>query len=203
VLLDGPTLAGIEAGRVTVAFRRWRRPTVKAGGTLLTAIGQLAIDGVEPVDEAALTTHDALAAGFDDLSALRAALAVRSEGDVYRITLRHAGPDPRIALREDLPDDDELLRLIDRLVRWDRASARGAWTRATLALIQERPGVRAADLAKVMGVETPPFKVDVRKLKGLGLTESLEVGYRLSRRGRAVLDRLERGAGGERAGSEG
>jgi hypothetical protein len=31
------------------------------------------------------------------------------------------------------------------------------------------------------------FKADVRKLKELGLTESLEVGYRLSPRGRAVL----------------
>jgi ribosomal protein S19E (S16A) len=29
----------------------------------------------------------------------------------------------------------------------------------------------------------------VRKLKELGLTESLEVGYRLSPRGRALLDR--------------
>jgi len=30
----------------------------------------------------------------------------------------------------------------------------------------------------------------VRKLKELGLTESLEVGYRLSPRGRALLERL-------------
>jgi hypothetical protein len=36
-----------------------------------------------------------------------------------------------------------------------------------------------------MGRETLPFKRDVRKLKELGLTESLEVGYRLSPRGRA------------------
>ena len=32
------------------------------------------------------------------------------------------------------------------------------------------------------------FKVNVRKLKGLGLAESLEVGYRLSPRGRALLE---------------
>lgn len=35
-------------------------------------------------------------------------------------------------------------------------------------------------------------KVDVSKLKELGLTESLEVGYRLSPRGRAALRRHER-----------
>ena len=38
--------------------------------------------------------------------------------------------------------------------------------------------------------ELPTFKRRVRQLKELGLTESLEVGYRLSPRGRAVLDRL-------------
>ena len=33
--------------------------------------------------------------------------------------------------------------------------------------------------------EIAPFKADVRKLKELGLTESLRIGYRLSPRGRA------------------
>ena len=37
------------------------------------------------------------------------------------------------------------------------------------------------------GRETQPFKLDVRKLKNLGLTISLEVGYRLSPRGEAYL----------------
>jgi hypothetical protein len=34
-----------------------------------------------------------------------------------------------------------------------------------------------------------PFKLDVRKLKELGLTESLPVGYRLSPRGEFLLQR--------------
>jgi hypothetical protein len=38
-------------------------------------------------------------------------------------------------------------------------------------------------------VLTAAFKTDVRKLKGLGLTESLEVGYRLPPRGQAWLER--------------
>ena len=59
-----------------------------------------------------------------------------------------------------------------------------------LELISERPEVRAADLAEALGRERIPFKRDVRKLKELGLTESLERGYRLSPRGRALLGRL-------------
>ena len=47
--------------------------------------------------------------------------------------------------------------------------------------------MRAADLAAALGREKLPFKADVRKLKALGLTESLERGYRLSPRGRAWL----------------
>ena len=36
------------------------------------------------------------------------------------------------------------------------------------------------------------FKRDVRKLKELGLTESLEVGYRIAPRGRTVLKYVSR-----------
>jgi Mn-dependent DtxR family transcriptional regulator len=77
-------------------------------------------------------------------------------------------------------------------VRLDAASRHGSWTKSVLRLIRDRPGVRAADLARKLGRERLAFKRDVRKLKELGLTESLEVGYRLSPRGRAVLDRLAR-----------
>jgi hypothetical protein len=47
--------------------------------------------------------------------------------------------------------------------------------------------VRAGDLCRVAGQEILTFKTNVRKLKALGLTESLEVGYRLSPRGTAWL----------------
>ena len=56
-----------------------------------------------------------------------------------------------------------------------------------LRLIAENPGVRAPDLAASLGRETLPFKRDVRKLKELGLTHSLPVGYEISHRGRAYL----------------
>ncbi|MGY2700452.1 hypothetical protein [Nocardioides sp. HB32] len=111
----------------------------------------------------------------------------------YRVRLSWAGPDPRVALREsaDLTDDD--VAAIDaRLERLDRASSHGPWTMATLDLIRRRPHTRAPDLAAEVGRERDPFKIDVRKLKNLGLTRSFEVGYEVSPRGLAYLERTSR-----------
>jgi hypothetical protein len=180
-------LDSIAAGRITVAFRRWRRPTVKPGGTLHTRAGLLAIESVKPIDPARISAADARRAGFADADAARAAL--RGEGETYRIAFRVAGPDPRIALRADAalgPDDRAAVAA--RLARLDGASRHGPWTEATLRAIAASPGVRAADIAAGLGREKLPFKADVRKLKALGLTESLERGYRLSPRGRVWLD---------------
>lgn len=190
MLIPGRTLEAIAAGRVTLAFRRWRRPTVKAGGTLRTAVGVLSIDAVDRVDPADIDDAAARAAGFDGRAALLAKLE-RGQGDVYRIGLHLSGEDPRIALREDTALDAGVLREIGaRLERMDARSRSGRWTRAVLETIAARPATRAADLARAAGRETPAFKADVRKLKELGLTESLEIGYRLSPRGQTVLEHL-------------
>jgi hypothetical protein len=186
-MIRRPVLDAIAAGTVTLAFRRWDRPRVRVGGTQRTAVGVVEFTSVDPVDETALTAHDAHAAGFADLAALqRAQRAQRGDGQLYRIGVRLAGPDPRVALRAKrrLSQADRA-DLDARLARMDRSSSHGPWTAAVLELIAENPGVRAPDLAARMGRETLPFKRDVRKLKELGLTESLEVGYRLSPRGRA------------------
>ena len=104
---------------------------------------------------------------------------------MYRIALPpwSTSPTPArvLAATADLSAADraEIDRRLDRL---DRASSIGPWTRAVLAVIAAQPATRAADLAAGFGRETLPFKTDVRKLKNLGLTESLEVGYRLSPR---------------------
>ncbi len=194
MLLKQETLKGIAEGRVTLQFRRWKRPTVKSGGTLLTSVGQLAIEAVEPVDEADLTGRDARAAGFGTLADLRKALGGTRGGQIYRIRLSLRGPDPRNALRERKPDRAELEEILGRLRRMDERSAVGSWTERTLEAIERRPGVRAADLAGGLGFETARFKTSVRKLRSLGLTESLEIGYRLSPRGRAVLAGAKRGS---------
>jgi hypothetical protein len=187
------TLRRIEAGEVTLAFRRWRRPMVKPGGRLRTAVGVLAIEAVEVVEPDEVTDEDAHRAGRPD----RAALLddVPGQGPLYRVALSWAEPDPRIALRERAEiSPAERAELDRRLARLDAASRRGPWTADVLRLISEQPARRAPDLAQQLGRETVPFKRDVRKLKELGLTESLAVGYRLSPRGRAYLAGYGRGA---------
>jgi len=181
----------IADGTVTVAVRRWTRPTVKAGGTLVTPVGVLAIDAVDVIDPSELSDDDARRAGAESAQDLLTSRYLQRDGDLHRIRFHLAGEDPRIALRaQDRLDDDELAEVLGRLLRYDRSSTHGPWTRTTLELIGERPAVRAGDLAESVGREMQPFKTDVRKLKALGLTESLEVGYRLSPRGVAVLAAL-------------
>lgn len=184
MLIRRTVLDRIASGDVTVQFRRWRRPTVRAGGTLTTAIGQLAIRSVGPIDATSITDADARAAGYASVAALLADL--RPDGTLYRIEVAVSGADPRIALRaNDHLEASDRAAIDARLARLDSASPHGPWTAATLAIIAEHPGRRAGELADRLGRERLSFKTDVRKLKALGLTESLEVGYRLSPRGHA------------------
>ena len=184
MLLKVAIVQGIVDGRITRVYRRWAAPRAKAGGRQRTHLGELAIDAVTAVDPAALTDADAHAAGHPSVSALQAALGGRP-GTLYRIDIRFGGEDPRVALREAVPDAAGLEQIRAALARKDR---RGPWTIATLTLIRDHEGVRAPDLAAMLGDDTKRFKRRVRQLKELGLTISLERGYRLSPRGRAVLD---------------
>ena len=145
------------------------------------------METVDEVDPDTLSDDDARRAGVRSLAELRRLIDRRDGASVYRMQVSLAGADPRVALREQAELSDEDRRDIDeRLDRWD--AARGEpWTRAILRLIAARPAVRAPDLAASLGRETMPFKRDVRKLKELGLTHSLSVGYQISPRGRAYL----------------
>jgi hypothetical protein len=179
-------LQGIAEGRVTLAFRRWRRPPPASGSSLRSPVGVLCLDRVTVIDEEDFTPDDVRRTGMS-LDELRASIA--GEGTLLRIELHLAGEDPRIALRERVPGDAELDAVVSRLTRIDAASS-APWTTRYLRLIAERPGVVSHTLARRAGTDVQPFKRRVRQLKELGLTESLEVGYRLSPRGRAVLERL-------------
>ena len=181
-------LAAIKAGTVDLAFRRWARPRVVVGTRMRTGVGLLEVTSVEQVSVASLRAEDARRAGAPSLAALREALSARSSDPAWRIGLAYAGPDPREALRAAVPDADEIAAITARLDRLDASSSYGPWTRETLDLIDLNPTVRAPDLAAQVGRETADFKKDVRKLKELGLTESLAIGYLLSPRGEAVVD---------------
>jgi len=183
-------LDGIRSGRITIAFRRWRRPSVKAGGKLLTAAGLLHIRNVIPITIGSILEADARRAGYESRQALVEELNEQTDGKLYRIEIGALEADPRIALRKSVPDSDGLDALAARLRRLD-AHARGKpWTVKVLETIAAHPAVRAGDLCGMVGQEKMVFKLNVRKLKALGLTESLEIGYRLSPRGQILLRRL-------------
>lgn len=185
---------GLADGSVTLAFRRWRRPTVKAGGTLRSPVGVLAIDAVDVVPARTISDDDARRAGAADRAELLRQLRAGEDDQVHRIAFHHAGADPRTALREDADlSAEQLAALRARLAQIDARSGRGAWTVATLELIRAHPGTRAGDLAARVQREKLRFKTDVRKLKELGLTESLGTGYRLSPRGEALMTAIDAG----------
>jgi hypothetical protein len=196
--------AGLADGSITVTFRRWKRAQAKAGGRHRIAGMELAIDDVTRVRVGDLTDADARQAGEADRGALldRLARGAARRGDpladdeeVWRVDFHLVGQDSRAVLGQQAELDDhdrsELTRRLDRL---DKASKHGAWTRRVLRLIGDNPGVVSTELAAELGRDRQDFKLDVRKLKALGLTESLTVGYQLSPRGQAVLDNEARDA---------
>jgi len=191
MLFKQSILEGIAAGKVTLAFRRWKRIAVRKGGTLTTSVGVLRFGAVDEIALDKISSRDAKRAGFETVAALQKALGPDDERPVYRIAFKCVGEDPRIALRKDSDlDEATLAGLRRRLARYDAAASR-SWTRESLKLIAKYPGVRAGDLAKRLGVDKDGFKINIRKLKGMGLTESLEIGYRLSPRGTDQRFRIE------------
>ncbi len=180
MLLKNEILDLIIAGRISVVFRMWKKPTVKTGGTLKTRKGILAIDRVEKILPSQITNADIKNAGLRSRDEL---CSFDREGDLYRIKVHYAGEDPRIALRQNL-DKAELKNVCERLRKM------GDWTAKFLRMIHDQPNIHAQILAESIGLETRVFKPRVRKLKALGLTESLHPGYRLSPRGKKVLKML-------------
>ncbi len=189
VLFEKRFWPGLADGSITLTYRRWHQPRVIAGRSYRTAGQILDVHSVREVEEASISDTDAVAAGYPDAASLRADLRGDGGRRLYRIEFsRSDRPDPRAKLAADGDLDEAQIAEIDRrLDRLDRASCYGPWTRETLRLIADYPARRAGDLAEMVGRERAPFKLDVRKLKNFGLTESLEVGYRLSPRGRAYL----------------
>jgi len=149
----------------------------------------LEVDDIRSVDPASITDADARRAGYLSSEALLRQLEKQGhDGAVWRVEFHCVGADDRIARRNDSAlDPERLAKLEARLDRLDCASNSGPWTARTLRLIAEHPGVVSTTLAQQTKMERPAFKINVRKLKEMGLTESLEVGYRLSALGEALL----------------
>lgn len=189
MLFRKQTLDGIERGEITLAFRRWKKATVKAGGSVRTALGVVRVGQVDIISLDQLGKSDAVASGFANLSALQRMLGPDDGNPVYRIELLGLRADERASLRASSElTDSEWEALQKRFDRWEKAAP--GYFPAILSAIARSPEVAAATLAGELDVEKLKFKQDVRKLKELGLTESLDMGYRLSPRGRIVLEKL-------------
>lgn len=191
MLIKDEVVEKIRTGEITVLFRRWSRPGAKSGGSQMTQGGVVAIDSVEVVSEAEITDQDAQDSGYASREELIAALSYRDD-PIYRIRLHFGGEDPRIALRENADvSGDELAEVIAKLQKMDASSKTGAWTQSYLDVIDSMPASYSGLLADYLGLPKDEFKPKVRKLKALGLTESLEVGYRLSPRGKKILTKIQ------------
>ena len=188
---------GLLDGSVTLTVRLWDQPHVKPGGRYrVHPIGVVEVDAIARVALGSLTEADARRCGFATLAELidyarpvaKGPLTARTP--VFRVALHHGGDGDRVPLAlEAKLDHAAVAELCRRLARLD---GQGPWIRQTLKLIARRPKVAASKLAASLGRPTEPFKIDVRKLKKLGLTESFEVGYALSPRGRAFLRKRPR-----------
>jgi hypothetical protein len=191
MLFTAATLHGLTEGRVNCTYRRWDVVRPKVGSRFTTSAGVVEVTSITPADEERLTDQDAADAGFDSVAALVKWTSAKGHGDLYRIGIVLAGPDPRVALRgSDQLAEAEVSALRARLERMDRA-AEQPWTDSTLRQIQSQPCVVSTELAAEAGQERRTYKLRVRRLKALGLTESLERGYRLSPRGKAYLGHLD------------
>lgn len=177
LLFTSDAHAGLRSGEITLTFRAWKRPQARAGGRhRVHGVGTLVVDDARLVPTSSITEDDARRAGAPDRAALLRRLGGATQ--VWRVAfhLDDAPPPPG-------PSEDEVLRRLRRL----------PWALDVLRLVRDRPATVSTELAAALGRERLPFKADVRRLKALGLTESLAVGYRLTPLGERVTSALEGG----------
>lgn len=195
LLFKKPFHEGLVNGTITLTFRRWEKPHVRAGGRYRChPIGVLEVEDIRSVTVGTIGPDDAEKAGFPSLKDLVAYLGELGPLDdstaVYRVALHHGGDGDRVALAlEDTLTAEDVRDITAKLAKMD---GKKPWTKKTLSLIEKHPRVAASKLAPRLDRETPDFKANVVKLKKLGLTQSFEIGYEIAPRGRAYLEAMRR-----------
>jgi hypothetical protein len=177
----------IVDGKIRCTVRIWQRPHVKVGGRYRLGRGAVVVDKIHETRLEEITPALARRCGFESLVDL---LKVAKHGPgerVFVIDFHYDGKLPHPKPSTGVVSADELAELVTRIDAMDRRSRVGPWTVATLRAIEARPGVLAATLARGLGRARDELKRDVRKLKNLGLTFSLETGYRLTPKGQALV----------------
>lgn len=87
MLIKLEVLEAIKRGEIDLQFRRWKRRSVKAGGTLKTRVGILAIGEITPIDADDVTDKDAKRAGFADIPDFLRWLDTMKPGSLDRIEI--------------------------------------------------------------------------------------------------------------------
>jgi hypothetical protein len=178
----------IVTGDIRCTVRIWQRPHVKVGGRYALGGGAIVVDKIQETRLDDITATLARRCGFESLVDL---MKVAKHGPGERVFVIDFHYDGKAGARPEpeagVVSAEELAQLVKRLEAMDRRSRAGPWTLTTLRAIQSRPRVLAARLATSLGRPRDDFKRDVRKLKALGLTASLEIGYRLTAKGKALL----------------
>jgi predicted metal-dependent enzyme (double-stranded beta helix superfamily) len=192
VLFERRLREGIHEGRIVLTFRRWNRSQVVAGHRYRTGSGVIEVDAVDLLTAQDIDAGQASEAGYATVKELIAELRGDEKTPLYRVRFHRVDePDPRgeLAAQSELTGR-ELAALTAQLTRMDNSGTHGPWTRAVLTQIADHPATVSTVLAGTLGWERQDFKLHVRRLKQLGLTISLDVGYRLSPRGEAYLQHI-------------
>jgi hypothetical protein len=182
----------VARGEITVTFRLWQRPHVKAGKRYGSGIARGAIDvlDVQLIPAGMVSKRDVRPSGCGSIAEIWELAGEHTRARVgpdtllFRVEFRYHAQAPPTPPPADALD---VAAIALRLGRMDARSERGPWTLRALELISANPRVPARLLAAEMGWETHDFKSHVRRLKYLGLTISHEVGYELSDAGRQLL----------------
>ena len=183
---------GIHEGGIVLMFRRWNRCQAVAGHRYRTGSDIIEVDAVDLVTAQDIDAGQASEAGYATVKELVADLRGDEKTPLYRVRFHRVDePDPRdeLAAQSELTSR-ELAALTAQLTRMDNSGSRGPWTSAVLTQIADHPATVSTVLAGALGWERQDFKLHVRRLKQLGLTISLDVGYRLSPRGEAYLQHM-------------
>jgi hypothetical protein len=84
MLLKREVVEAIRDGKITLQFRRWTRPTVKAGGTLKTKLGIIRIGRIDELSPEEVSLADARSAGFADLGEFARWLDSMKQGPLFQ-----------------------------------------------------------------------------------------------------------------------